>query len=46
MIDAVGRALAGDLVVLAQERWKLQRLQMVGEQDLRTIRARILHRRT
>ena len=37
MVDALGGALPGDLVVLAQERRQLQRLQMVGEQDLRCV---------
>ena len=34
MVDALGRAVAGDLVVLTQERWQLQCLQVVAEQDL------------
>ncbi len=34
MIDAVGRALPGQLVILAQEGRQLQRLQVMGEQDL------------
>jgi len=37
MIDALGRALTGDLVIFAQERWKLERFQMVSQQDLRRV---------
>jgi hypothetical protein len=35
MVDAVGGALAGELVILAQEGWQPQRPQMMGEQQLR-----------
>jgi hypothetical protein len=34
MIDAFGGALPGQLLVLAQEGRQLQRLEMMGEQDL------------
>jgi hypothetical protein len=34
MIDAFGGALPGQLLMLAQEGRQLQRLEMVGEQDL------------
>ena len=37
MVDALGGALAGHLVVLAQERRQLQRLQVMGQQDLRGV---------
>ena len=37
MIDALGRALPGDLVLLAQEGRQLQGLEVVGEQDLRRV---------
>jgi hypothetical protein len=37
MVDAFSRTQPGDLVVLPQERRQLQRLQMVGEQDLRCV---------
>ncbi len=37
MIDALGRTLPGDLVVLPQECRQLQRLEVVGEQDLRHV---------
>jgi hypothetical protein len=37
MIDAFSRTQPGDLVVLPQERRQLQRLQMIGEQDLRCV---------
>ena len=39
MVDAFGGALAGDLVVLAQERRQLQRLEVMGEQNLRACRS-------
>ena len=35
MIDALGRALPGELAVLAQEGRQLQRLEVMGEQHLR-----------
>jgi hypothetical protein len=34
MIHPVGSALPGELVVLAQEGWQLERLEVVGQQDL------------
>jgi hypothetical protein len=37
MIDRIGRALPGQLVVLTQEARQLQRLQVMGEQDLRRV---------
>ena len=37
MVDAFGGALTGQLVVLAQEGRQPQRLQVMGEQDLRRI---------
>ncbi len=37
IVDAFGGALAGDLVVLAQEGRQLQRLEVVGQQDLRRV---------
>ena len=37
MVDALGGALPGELVVLAQEGRQLQRLQVMGEQNLRRV---------
>ena len=37
IVDAFGGALAGDLVVLAQEGRQLQRLEVVGQQNLRRV---------
>jgi len=37
MIDAFSRTQARDLVVFTQECRQLQRLKMVGEQDLRCV---------
>ena len=37
VVDAFGCALAGELVVLAQEGWQLERLQVMGKQNLRLI---------
>jgi DNA replication protein DnaC len=37
MIDALGGALAGKLVILAQEGRKLQCLQVMGQQNLRRV---------
>ena len=34
MVDALGGALPGELVVLAQEGRQLQRLEVMGEQEL------------
>jgi len=34
MVDALGGALLGELVVFAQEGWQLERLEVVGEQKL------------
>ena len=34
MVDALGGALPGELVVLAQEGRQLERLEVMGEQDL------------
>ena len=33
-VDALGGALPGELVVLAQERWQLERLQVMSKQKL------------
>ena len=40
MIQAFGRALAGELLALAQEGRQLQRLELMGKQDLRARRSR------
>jgi hypothetical protein len=37
MVDALGGALLGELVVFAQEGRQLERLEMMGEQQLRRI---------
>ena len=37
VIDALGRALPGELAVLAQEGRQLERLAVMGEQDLRRV---------
>ena len=37
MIDALGGTLPGELVVLAQEGRQLERLEMMGQQDLRGV---------
>jgi hypothetical protein len=37
MIEALGGALPGELVVLAQERRQLERLEVMSEQKLRRI---------
>ena len=37
MIDPLGSALLGELVVFAQEGRQLERLEMMGEQQLRRI---------
>ena len=37
IVDAFGCALAGDLVVLAQDRRQLERLEMMGQQNLRGV---------
>jgi hypothetical protein len=34
MVDALGGALLGELVVFAQEGWQLERLEVMGEQKL------------
>ena len=39
IVDAFGGALPGDLVVLAQEGRQLQRLEVVGQQNLRACRS-------
>jgi hypothetical protein len=38
MVEAFGRALAGQLLVFPQERRQLQRLEVMGEQDLGGVR--------
>jgi hypothetical protein len=38
MVDRLRGTLPGDLVVVAQEAGQLQRLQVMGQQDLRRIR--------
>src|SRR5438270_10853311 len=42
MVDALGGALLGELVVFAQEGWQLERLEVMGEQKL----GRVAHRET
>ena len=37
MVDALGGALPGELVVLAQEGRQLERLEVMGEQKLRRV---------
>jgi hypothetical protein len=37
MVDALGGTLLGELVVFAQEGRQLERLEMMGEQQLRSI---------
>ena len=37
VVDALGGALPGELVILAQESRQLERLQMMGEQKLRRV---------
>ena len=37
MVDALGGALTGELVIFAEERWKLEGFQIVSQQNLRCV---------